>query len=93
MLIAWHGLLRCALSDRDVRLDQPAFYQGSGYISVCERVDYPGGIASRYCNPASCDCNIATSAYGIEHLGTLYFYVGNNSSYSHTIDGYLATNF
>lgn len=72
-----------------------AYYSGSGYISVCDKVTgFSYGLVQRYCNPASCNCNEADGGtISWDNFDQQYFYVGNNSPYSHTIHGYMAWNF
>lgn len=72
-----------------------ASYAGGGYISVCDRIDASGyGLLQRYCNPTNCYCNEADSGTVTSDIYTTqYFYVGNNSPNTHTIDGYYAVNF
>jgi hypothetical protein len=72
-----------------------AYYTGSGDISVCEKITgFSYGVVSRYCNPASCNCNEADSGgVYIDLFDTQSFYVGDNWGYAHTINGYAAWNY
>jgi hypothetical protein len=72
-----------------------AFYPGKlgDYISVCEKVTGVLGTLSRVCNPASCDCNTAFSGnITNDNLDNQTFYVGNNSPYTHKIEGFATIN-
>jgi hypothetical protein len=71
-----------------------AYYNGSGYISVCEKIESSSlGQISRMCNPASCYCNGQNSGYVYDPLDYDTGVVGDNWPAAHTINGTLVTGF
>ena len=73
--------------------ENEAYYSGSGYVGVCERIDTQyNGTISRVCSSASDHENVVFSG---QLSGALYenwtFIVGNNDiGHYHTINGYAA---
>jgi hypothetical protein len=69
-------------------IDNEAYYQGSGYISLCQKiVNSAATEVNRTCNPASCDCNYTNSPDTPVNNDFVVGYAGNNSANAHTING------